>query len=212
MAATKSLQLHNCAMGHAAVDLRMSVEEFLAWDATQTQKHEFVGGEVFAMAGGEDRHATATLNLAVALRQHLRGSACRTYVNDVKLFVAADQSFYYPDVFVTCGSADAAQRLIKSEAKFVAEVLSPSTAAYDRGSKFASYRRLPTLQEYLLVDLDSRRCDLFRKGDDGLWVLHPFEPGQTLQLASVGLEIGAEQLFADVEPAAEPANPPASAH
>ncbi len=195
-------------MGNAAVELRMSVQEFLAWDATQTVKHEFVRGEVFAMAGGEDRHVTAAGNLYMALRQHLRGTPCRSYINDVKLFVAADQCFYYPDLFVTCGSADAQQRLVKSQAKLVAEVLSPSTAGYDRGEKFASYRRLPTLEEYLLIDLDTRCCDLFRKREDGLWVLHPFASGQAVQLASVGLKIEAAELFADIEASAPAAAPP----
>jgi len=187
-------------MGQAAADLRMSVPEFLAWDATQSQKHEFVGGEVFAMAGAEDRHVTVSGNLYVALRQHLRGTPCRTFMSDMKLFVASDDAFYYPDVFVTCGAADPASAHSKSEASFIAEVLSPSTAAYDRGAKFASYRRLPTLAEYLLVDLDTRRSDLFRKGADGLWVLHPFDAGQALRLDSVGLDLTAEQLFAEVEP------------
>jgi len=186
-------------MGDAAVDLRMSVQEFLAWDATQSQKHEFVGGEVFAMAGAEDRHVTASGNLYVALRQHLRGTPCRAFMSDMKLFVAAKEIFYYPDVFVTCGAADRTSPLIKSEAVFIAEVLSPSTAAYDRGAKFAAYRELPTLTEYLLVDLDTRRCDAFRKGADGLWVLHPFDAGQAVRLDSVGLDIAAEELFAEVD-------------
>lgn len=204
-------------MGFALKQRRMTAAEFLAWDATQTVKHEFVGGEVFAMAGGEDRTNTAALNLVVALRQQLRGSLCRVYASDVKLRVDAADSFYYPDLMVTCSAADAADRLIKREPILVVEVLSPSTAAYDRGDKFASYRQLPSLAEYLLVDVDSRRCDLFRKrSDDGLWVLHPSAPGQGVQLASVGLAISAEALWADLEtlttePATQPtAEPPAA--
>jgi Uma2 family endonuclease len=76
--------------------------------------------------------------------------------------------------------------------------LSPATAAYDRGDKFAAYRKLPSLREYLLVDTDSRRSDLYRKGDDGHWVLHPFEAGQAVALASVGLEMAAAVLWAEV--------------
>jgi Uma2 family endonuclease len=81
----------------------------------------------------------------------------------------------------------------------VAEVLSPSTAAYDRGAKFAAYRRLATLAEVLFIDIDRRQCDLFRKGDDGLWVLHPFAAGETVQIASVGLDLPAEELFAEID-------------
>jgi Uma2 family endonuclease len=81
----------------------------------------------------------------------------------------------------------------------VAEILSPSTAAYDRGDKFIAYRTLPTLKEYLLIDPDHQQVELFRKGADGLWVLHDFAPGQTLQLTSVGAEVAWERLFRNVD-------------
>lgn len=186
-------------MGNAAEQLRMSGAEFLVWEAAQREKHEFVAGEVFLMAGAEDRHVTVSLNLAMALRQHLRGTPCRTFMLDMKLAVEAQDSYFYPDVLVTCSAADAGRPLVKSDAKFVAEVLSPSTAAYDRGAKFAAYRRLPTLEEVLFIDIDRRQCDLFRKGDAGLWVLHPFAAGESVQLASVALDLPAEQLFAEID-------------
>jgi Uma2 family endonuclease len=185
-------------MGVAAEKLHMSASDFLAWDATQTLRHEFVAGEVFAMAGAGEAHVTVALNVAMALRQHLAGSPCRTFISDMKLHVDAADAFFYPDVMVTCSAADAGDPLIKREPLLLVEVLSPATAAYDRGDKFAAYRTLPGLREYLLVDTDSRRCDLYRKGDDGLWVLHPFEPGQALQLETVRLELPAAQLWAEV--------------
>ncbi len=190
-------------MGQAFAYKGMTADEFLAWDQQQTIRHEFVRGEVFAMAGAGERHITVTGNLYLALRAHLRGTPCRPLMTDMKLRVEALDCFFYPDVMVTCVQADAASEFVKTDAKLVVEVLSPSTAAYDRGDKFAAYRALPTLAEYLLVDVDSRRCDLFRKQANGLWLLHPFEPGQTLQLASVALDISAIDLWADVEPAAQ---------
>ena len=81
----------------------------------------------------------------------------------------------------------------------VVEVLSASTAAYDRGAKLAAHRKLPSLQEFLVIDSDGRRADLHRKGTDGLWVLHPFEPGDAVQLRSVALDLTAAQLFAEVD-------------
>lgn len=194
------------AVGFALQKQRMSAAEFLAWDAGQTLKHEFVAGEVFAMAGGEDRNFSVALNMAIALRQHLRGSPCRVYGSDVKLRVEAADGYFYPDLMVTCSALDAADRLIKREPVLVVEVLSPSTAADDRGAKFAAYRQLPSLAEYLLVDVDTRRCDLFRKRpEDGLWVLHPSAAGEGVHLASVGLALGADDLWADLEPDAAPA-------
>ncbi|MDT7837803.1 Uma2 family endonuclease [Aquabacterium sp. OR-4] len=181
---------------------RMTAEEYLAWDAGQTEKTEFIAGEVFAMAGGEDRNATVAGNLYIALRHHLGGSPCRVYGSDVKLRVETADCFFYPDLMVTCSANDLADRLIKREPVLVAEVLSRSTGAYDRGDKFAAYRQLPSLREYLLVDVDRQRCDLFRKGADGLWVLHPSEASEPVHLASVDLVLPPEVLWADLEPAA----------
>jgi Uma2 family endonuclease len=191
-------------MGYSAAKLAMTGQDFLAWDALQTVRHEFVGGEVFAMAGAGEAHVTVAGNLYVALRQHLRGSPCRTYITDMKLRVEAADAYFYPDVMVTCSAADSADPLVKREPLLLVEVLSPATAAYDRGDKFAAYRRLATLREYLLVDTDSRRCDLYRKGADGLWVLHPSEPGQAVLLATVELELGPAALWAEVPAVARP--------
>ena len=134
----------------------------------------------------------------MAQRQHLAGSPCRTFMTDMRLHVAAANSYFYPDVLVTCSALDVANTMAKSEPKLIAEVLSPSTAAYDRGQKFSHYRSLASLEEYVLVDLDLRSADCYRKGADGLWVLHPFAKGEVVTLASVGLVITAEQLFAEV--------------
>lgn len=197
-------------MGNALAHKGMTADEFLAWDEHQTLRHEFVRGELFAMAGAGEPHIVITGNLFMALRIHLRGTPCRPLANEMKLRIELSDCFFYPDLMVTCGESTAANRLVKTDAKLVVEVLSPSTAAYDRGDKFAAYRLLPSLAEYLLVDIDARRCDLFRKQADGLWVLHPFEADQTLHLASVDLHIPADALWADVEPTVE-TEPPAAA-
>ena len=131
----------------------------------------------------------------------LRGTPCRTFMSDMKLNVAAANSYFYPDVMVTCDADDAASPLIKAEPLLLVEVLSPSTAAYDRGEKFVHYRHIASLQEYVLIDIDSRRTDVFRKRADGMWVLHPFAAPEPVKLDSVKLDIAAEALFAEVEPA-----------
>ena len=185
-------------MGLPAKTPQFSAEDYLAWEPTQLDRHEFVDGEVFAMAGAEDRHVTVAGNMYIALRQHLSGSPCRTYMSDMRLQVAAANSYFYPDVLVTCSAQDLASPLVKTEPKLIVEVLSPSTAAFDRGLKFSHYRSLASLEEYALIDLDSRTTDCYRKGPDGLWVLHPFARGDELALASVGLLLSAAQLFAEV--------------
>ena len=185
-------------MGLPAKTPQFSAEDYLAWEPTQLDRHEFVDGEVFAMAGAEDRHVTVAGNMYIALRQHLSGSPCRTYMSDMRLQVAAANSYFYPDVLVTCSAQDLASPLVKTEPKLIVEVLSPSTAAFDRGLKFSHYRSLASLEEYALIDLDTRTTDCYRKGPDGLWVLHPFARGDALELASVGLVLSAAQLFAEV--------------
>ena len=138
------------------------------------------------------------MNLAFALRQHLGGSPCRTYMSDMRLHVALANSYFYTDVLVTCSALDLASPMVKTESKLIAEVLSPGTAAYDRGLKFSHYRRIASLAKYVVIDLDTRSTDCYRKGADGLWVLHPFARGETVSLASVALELSAAQLFAEV--------------
>jgi len=89
-------------MGRPAQTPVFSAADYLAWEATQAERHEFIDGEVFAMAGAEDRHVTVAGNLYMTLRQHLAGSPCRTYMSDMRLHVAAAESYFYPDVLVTC--------------------------------------------------------------------------------------------------------------
>lgn len=185
-------------MGYAAKQPLFTASDYLLWEAKQAERHEYLDGEVFAMAGAEDTHVTVSGNLYIALRQHLTGSPCRTYMSDMRVQVESINSYFYPDVLVTCSTKDSASRLVKTEPKFIAEILSPSTAAYDRGMKFSHYRELPSLQEYIVVDLDTRCTDCYRLGADGLWVLHPFAKGETVELTSVALTLSAAQLFAEV--------------
>jgi len=191
-------------MANPALNPHFSPEEYLAWEAEQLGKHEYVDGEVFAMAGAAEGHVTVTGNVYMALRQHLKGSPCRTFMADMKVQADADKAFFYPDVVVTCSARDAQDPLVKHEPTLLVEVLSPSTAAYDRGAKFSSYRQLASLQEYVLIDTDTRATDVYRKGADGLWVLHPFAGEQAVELASVALTIPAAVLFDELDVLATP--------
>lgn len=199
-------------MGHAALKTPMTAAEFLVWDESQTIKHEFVNGQVFergrpgetqAMVGAGEAHVTLTGNAFVALRLHLKGTLCRCFFVDMKLRVAAADAYFYPDLMVTCSAADARAPLVKAEPLLLVEVLSPSTEGHDRGDKFAAYRLLPSLREYWLIDPQSRRCDLYRLGADGLWVLYPVETGEDVHLSSVDLVVSAAVLWEDV-PAVNP--------
>lgn len=186
-------------MGLAAEKSIFTASDFLIWDENQTIRHEYFQGEVFAMAGGSDNHATVIGNAYVALRSHLKGTPCRVFMQDVKLQVEKANSYFYPDLFVTCSDKDAKERLIKSEPKLVVEVLSPSTTAFDRGYKFNAYRSMPTLQEYVLVDPQAQTAEVYRRSENEEWILRAFSVGQGLSLQSFDLSISAADLFADVE-------------
>lgn len=175
----------------------ITVDDYLAGEAVSLLKHEYVDGEVFAMAGASEEHATIALNLASLLRVHVRGSPCRVYMTDMKLHVERARAFFYPDVFVTCDPADAAEPLAKQRAGVVIEVLSESTEAYDRGAKFANYRQLPSLEEYVLIDSRTRSVEVFRRHPEG-WILQPVPDDGRLRLATLGFECTVDAIYEDV--------------
>jgi Uma2 family endonuclease len=185
-------------MSNLAETPLIGVADYLAGEAVSPIKHEYVGGEVFAMAGASEAHATIALNLAALLRAHVRGSPCRVYMADMKLRVERAQAYFYPDVFVTCDAADAAEPLAKQRARVVIEVLSESTEGYDRGGKFAAYRQLSSLEEYVLIDSRTRSVEVFRRHPQG-WILQPVPQDGRLELASLGFGCGMDALYEDVD-------------
>ena len=189
-------------MAYAQRQPVMTPEEFLAWEATQQEKHDFVDGEVFAMAGAERRHIVASMNIAFALRQHLSDSRCGTFMADMKVAAADESSYFYPDVVVACDERGGKDPLLVREPTLIVEVLSPSTAAYDLGAKFARYQRIASLREIVFIDLDERRASVYRKDADGRrWMLESFDQGADVLLASVDLTMTAAALFAGVDEA-----------
>lgn len=178
---------------------KMTLEDFLAWEDEQAERHLFYRGEVFAMVGVRQAHATVSLNLGAAFKIALRGTPCRAFVADMKLRVDAADTVFYPDVMVSCDSRDWTTPLFLSHPKLIVEVLSASTAAFDRGEKFAACRTLDTLEEYALVDIDARRVEVFRRNAEGRWVLYEFGEGETLELASLGITVTAEAVYENVE-------------
>lgn len=173
----------------AQAQLKFSAQDFLSWELGQELRHEYLDGEVFAMSGGTLEHNMATGAVFATLRQHLRGRPCRAFVSDVKVDVQASNAFFYPDVVVTCSANDLAhtKAVTVSEPTLIVEVLSPSTAAYDRGNKFGHYRQLASLQEYVLVDTEAQSVEVFRRNAAGRWELYPSAGlSAPVELASVG--------------------------
>ena len=179
---------------------KLTFEAYLAWESEQPEKYEFHRGEIFAMVGGRRVHGVVVSNLSRLLGNELQGSPCRVFSEGMKV-QPADDTILYPDVFVTCDPGDLRTEMIFQAPKLVIEVLSPSTQAYDRSHKFALYRRMASLQEYALVDPDTRRIEVFRIGGNGLWVLHDMSELPVLTLASVACDVKMADVFDGVEPA-----------
>lgn len=183
-------------MGQPATRKQMTLDEYLAFDAASPVKHEYVQGEVFAMAGTTMAHNLVSGNLYGLLRGALRGGPCRAYMADVKVRVDAADATFYPDVFVTCAPDDQGPALVSSSPQVVVEVLSDSTADYDRGEKFALYRGLDSLREYVLVDSRVQRVEVFRRVAQG-WTYLPLEAGDVLTLESLGVNLPVGELYED---------------
>ncbi len=190
-------------MGHARPIAKLDFESYLNWESGQTDKHEFVAGEVFAMGGARRVHVTVSLNIASALKSHLRGGPCRAYMADMKLRIREADASFYPDVMVSCDARDHAAEQYLQFPTVIVEILSEGTAAFDRGDKFAAYRRIKSLREYVIIDIDARRVECFRLDASEHWVLHEFLGNGSCALASVGCSITLAAVFEDAEPPTE---------
>jgi len=186
---------------------KMALDAFIEWENAQSDRHFFYRGEVFAMVGVRQAHACVTLNLGAAFKSALRGTPCRVFVADMKLRIEAADALFYPDVMVSCDGRDKTTPFSLSHPKLIVEVLSESTAAFDRGLKFAACRAIDALQEYALVDVEARRVEVFRRNAAGRWELFEFVGAEPVQFASIGVTVDAATLYEDVEPEETMAEP-----
>ncbi|HAT13371.1 MAG TPA: hypothetical protein DCS91_07180 [Microcoleaceae bacterium UBA11344] len=179
----------------------VSPEDYLAGEKVSPIKHEYRQGEIYAMAGASKAHVIITGNVCALLRNHLRGTGCIPYIADMKVMLDTSNFYYYPDVAVSCDERDknAAEDFIRYP-RLIVEVLSPTTAAFDRGDKFADYRKCETLEEYVLINQERVGVECFRRNAEGLWVLHPYIPGEEVELASVNFKCAIEAIYEDATP------------
>ncbi len=176
-------------------------EAYLAWEELQPERHELVDGEVYAMTGALAPHNFISGNAYVWLRQALRGTPCSVFIDSHKLRINAQGGFLYPDVMVTCDPRDRRPeepRFI-SHPWLIAEVISDSTAADDRGHKFELYRGIETLTHYLLIEQDRPHADLFFKNEQGQWVLQPLQADGLIPIDRLGQPWPVASLFEDVD-------------
>jgi Uma2 family endonuclease len=184
----------------------MTPQEYLEWEEQQPIKYEYINGGVFAMTGGILPHNDIALNLASALKNHLRGKGCKVFMVDAKVGVSPNGPFHYPDVMVTCDSRDRTARQVIYHPCLIVEVLFPSTEAFDRGNKFRNYRRIETLKEYVLIEADRMNVECYGINEKGKWELTPYSLEETTEngtelevhLTSVDFRCPISLLYEDV--------------
>ena len=176
----------------------LTADEYLELEDRSDTKHEYIDGQVYAMAGASDNHVTIALNLATLLRSHVRGSGCRVYIADMKARIESLNRFYYPDVMVTCDPRDLETSTYKRFPSLIVEVLSDSTEAGDRGDKFVDYQELETLREYVLINTKRQRVECFRRNEQALWVLQFYTLQTSFRLDSIDFEATLAALYEDV--------------
>jgi Uma2 family endonuclease len=157
----------------AAAKPYLSPEEYLARERLAEIKSEYYDGEVFAMSGGSQAHSKIAVNAAGSLNAQLADRPCDVYNSDMRVQVAEEGPYTYPDVTVVCDEAQFADADVDTllNPTLVVEVLSPTTEAWDRGGKFERYQQIASLQEYLLIAQDRPRVEQYARQAEGQWLL-----------------------------------------
>jgi Uma2 family endonuclease len=186
----------------------VSPAEYLALERQSEEKHEYLGGEIFALSGASVEHNRIVWNIAGALYSQLRGRPCEAFIGDMRIRVAATGLYTYPDVVVVCGEPqlEAAELDTLLNPTLIVEVLSPTTEAYDRGKKFAHYRTIESLAEVVLVSQERIEVERFSRQSAGGWLL--FEANRLedhLSLPAIGCELPLAAVYERVFTAPPPA-------
>ncbi|MCE2412636.1 Uma2 family endonuclease [Candidatus Poribacteria bacterium] len=188
-------------MSSVAAQTYLTPEEYIAAERKATLKSEYLSGEIIAMSGASLAHNLITVNTVTQLYNQLTEGGCRIFTGDMRVGIGAEVSYFYPDVTVVCDEPsfedDAFDTLINPQV--IIEVLSASTAGYDRGEKFIRYRQLESLQEYLLIAQDQVQVEHYLR-QDKQWVLSEFSALENvLPLVSIGAELSLRQIYRFVE-------------
>ena len=177
----------------------ISPEDYLEGERVSPIKHEYRRGHVYAMTGAKKPHIIIGSNLVRLLGNHLQNTPCLVLSSDIKVRLEEANCYYYPDVAVTCDERDTGSTedfiLYPS---LVVEVLSPSTAAFDRGNKFADYQTASSLQEYVLITQSEIKIECFRVNAGGNWVSKTYRQGDELELISIDFRCPIAQVYQKV--------------
>lgn len=174
----------------------LAIEDYLEEEKSSFERHEYLAGHVYAMTGGSQNHNLVTINCIVTLRQCLQDSACQVFATDMKVFIASLETFYYPDLAITCQPETASEYYIEHPCLIV-EVLSPSTERQDRVEKRFNYRQLASLQEYVLVDPRQPWVQIDRR-QGTTWVTDQVTEQGLLHLESLQLNLPLVEIYSGI--------------
>jgi Uma2 family endonuclease len=197
---------------------RLTAQQYLEIERRAEYKSEFLNGEMFAMSGASRAHNLIATNVTRELSGQLRGRPCETYASDMRVKVSETGLYTYPDVLVVCGEAEFEDAQVDTllNPTVIVEVLSPSTEAYDRGEKFAQFRELASLREYVLITQDRPRIERFRRSEGQDWLFSAVDGlEESAHLTSIGCDLALADVYervqfpaaGDVEPLADPPVP-----
>lgn len=180
----------------------MSPEEYLAMERDSETKHEYLDGEVYAMTGASENHNMIQLNIGTSLRTQVRGRSCRVYPSDMRVKVRRTGLYTYPDLSVVCGQRELEEDEFYTlvNPSVIIEILSPSTERYDRGKKFAHYKMIESLQEYLLVAQDAVSVEHYMRPTEGHWRAVTYvDLDAVITLSSIGCTLRLADIYEDIE-------------
>lgn len=187
-------------MSEPAPRVEMSFADYIAREKTSEVKHQFLDGEVVAMAGGTLEHALLAANVIGGLTNAVRGGPCRVFSSDARIRVSETGLTTYPDVSVICGpiERDPDDPNTATNPTLIVEVLSESTEAFDRGKKFEHYRKMPSLMAYLLVSQDEPLIEIYTRNQDGTWTLAEARPPGDVRVEALGCRLSVAEIYAGV--------------
>ncbi len=182
---------------------KMSPSDFLEWERNQEYKHEYIGGEIFAMGGASISHNRILTNIIVSAGSYLKDQSCNIYPSDLRIAVKSKNSFFYPDATIICGELQFDDEGLKDTVKnpaVIFEILSPSTEDYDIGKKLFFYMQIDSLQQYIIIDSRSIHVRITTKMENGAWKFTELtEKNNAFFINSIQLELSLSEIYDGVK-------------
>lgn len=185
-------------MGPARPLHRYTYADYVALEHSSPTKHEFLDGEIYAMAGGSEDHSALAAEMLRILGNAIANEPCRAHTSDLRIYVAAAGLATFPDAAVICGPLEQHPPSPKATAlnpKVLVEVTSDSSEEYDTGAKLEMYRTIPSLRDYVIVSHRERRIDVHHRAEDGAWTSRVAITGGSVRVESVGAELSVDEVY-----------------